>query len=201
MSKTGNELDLLDEVSFGDSRGGRKARDCEIAVVRSLTTDDLPVLESGASQAGTGISLLSIRHSHHLLAQCLAKGMPQVEAALMTGYSASYISSIKGDPAFNELLAYYNQVAELAFVDVMERMRVLGLSAIDELQRRLEVETDEWTRRELMELAELMVLKGRSGPGGAAGAPGTGGASGLAGVVVNVSFVEKPQSHGNVIDQ
>ena len=48
-----SDLGLLDEISFGDSRGGRKARDCEIEIVRSLTADDLPILESGTSQSST----------------------------------------------------------------------------------------------------------------------------------------------------
>ncbi len=179
-------VQLLEEVELGSARGGRRiAAPLEIEVVRALTEADLPELLSPATVPAGATGHLQIRHSHHLLARCLAEGHSQEHASLMTGYSPSYISSLKGDPAFAELLAYYATQKEQIFLDVAERMRVLGLSTLDELQARLAGKPDEWTRRELMELAELMLVKGRQSPGGTGG-PGPGAG---AGVTVNVKFV------------
>jgi len=58
-------------------------------------------------------------------------------------------------------LAYYEGKVEQEYVDGLERMQVLGLSALDELQARLEADPEGWTKRELMELAELLRIKQR----------------------------------------
>jgi hypothetical protein len=104
-------------------------------------------------------TLKHIRHNHHQLARLMATGVPQEEIALITGYSPTYISRIKSDPTFEALVDYYHNQRDEVFVDVVERMKTLGLSTLDELQRRLDDEPDEWSRRELMELTELMLIK------------------------------------------
>jgi hypothetical protein len=104
-------------------------------------------------------TLTQIRHTHHQLARLLATGTKEQEASLITGYKPTYISVLKGDPSFQDLMEYYAAQREQIFVDVVERMRSLGLATIDELQARLEEEPDEFSRRELMELAELMLIK------------------------------------------
>jgi|SRR5215467_12131017 len=139
-------------------RGGRAARRVNWEVVRTLVVpDDLPLLsERHAKKPQT---LKHVRHVHHQLARLMATGVPQEEIALITGYSPTYISRIKSDPTFEALVDYYHNQRDEIFVDVVERMKTLGLSTIDELQRRLEDEPDEWSRRELMEMAELMLIK------------------------------------------
>jgi hypothetical protein len=104
-------------------------------------------------------TLKHIRHNHHQLARLMALGVPQEEISLITGYSPAYISRIKSDPTFEALVDYYHNQRDEVFVDVVDRMKTLGLASIDELQRRLEDEPDEWSRRELMELTELMLVK------------------------------------------
>lgn len=179
-----NELALLEEVVLGSARGGRKlAAPLQIEVVRALTPDDLPLLINPPPSTGPKQSAVQeMRHGHHLLARTLAEGHSQEEASLITGYSPAYISTMKGSPAFEELLAYYQQQKELIFVDVMERMKALGLSGLDELQSRLAKEPDRIAFRELLELVETTLVKGRTPQ---AQQPGTGGP----GVVVNVKFV------------
>lgn len=182
-------------------RGGRVPRRVRWEVVRSLRVpDDLPLLLERTPVPGGVPVLKQIRHSHHQLARLLATGTDIAEAALITGYNPSYISKIKTDPSFCSLLEYYHEQREQLFVDVVERMRTLGLSTLDELQNRLEEEPDEWSRRELMEMAELMLVKpaaARTNLNVTAPAPQ---------VAVNVRFVtahhEEPlQIEGKVIDQ
>jgi len=118
----------------------------------------------------------------------IAEGRTDGEAALISGYDPSTVSRLKSDPAFAELLSYYQTQKEMIFVDVAERMKALGLSSLDELQHRLESSPDEWSKRELLELSELMLIKGRAGPG--AGNIGTGSASGAPAVSVSIEFVQ-----------
>lgn len=181
--------DVNDPLGIGDSRGGRRARaPLAVEVLRELGPEDLPALQQRAAAQAPGQSLARIRHSHHQLAQLLAQGKEQAEVALITGYSPAYISTIKNDPTFQELLSHYASVTEAAFVDVMERLRVLGLNSIDELQQRLEEDPEAWSRRELMELAELTLLKPiQAIRGGGQALNGGQGAAG--GVSVSVNFV------------
>lgn len=188
-----SQVALLDEVTLPSARGGmRPSAPLTVTVLRALTDEDLPALQAPTPVAMPGQKVLQIRHSHHELARNLAAGMSEAEASLVTGYSSSYISVLKADPAFRELLAYYATQVELRFVDLVDRMKTLGLSTIDELQRRLEVEPDGWTRRELMELAELC-LKAQPGQGPKAGGPGQGDAPAAPGVSISVQFVTPPQ--------
>lgn len=191
---------LLDDGLLGDARGGRRLPSASPSweVVRPLTADDLPRLSSNCPPALRGSNspaprqtLSQIRHSHHQLAQLLARGTAQVEASLITGYSQSYISIIKSDPTFCELLAHYATQQEQRFVDVLERLRVLGLSSIDELQSRLESEPDGWTKRELMELAELTLIKPAAA--GRAGLAASGNIAG-GGTNINIQFVSSAAS-------
>lgn len=172
-------------LGFPPVRGGRAPRRVSWEVVRPVRVpDDLPLLSDRAPAAKT--SLKAIRHTHHQLARLVASGVDTAEAALITGYSPSYISRIKTDPAFESLLTYYSEQREAIFVDVTERMRSLGLATLDELQNRLEDEPDEWSRRELMELAELMLVKPASAR------TNLNVSTPMAPVSVNVKFVTAP---------
>jgi len=162
-----------------------------VEIVRALDDQDARTGEP----IGAGVpALQSIRASHHQLAQLIAQGRPDTEVSLITGYSTTRISSLKADPSFAELLDGYGTIRQQIFVDTLERMRVLGLSTLDELQERLETAPEKWTNRELMEMADLMLVKPRiATPLGQSSA--LGGASqqtsnaGQKGVVVNVKFV------------
>jgi len=141
-------------------------------------------------------AISSIKHSHHQLAQALAQGRSAIEASLLTGYSQSRISVLQNDPTFCDLLAYYTTQREAIFVNVLERMKVLGLSTLDELTRRLEESGERFSARELMELAKLTLVEGRAGPGG----PGaSASASPAGGVALTVNFVS-PESPSITIE-
>lgn len=171
------------------ARGGRRpVGQLVIEVVRELGEADRQLLVSPPLVGSKTPNIATLRHSHHQLAQLLAEGMDQNDAALISGYSVSRVSILRRDPAFAELEAHYQSVRELKFVDVLERMKVLGLSTLDELQARLEEDASGFGNRELMELAELMLVKGRSAPGSRVGVGPQSGTTG-AGVVVNVQFV------------
>lgn len=153
---------MLDVGEIGPARGGRKGREAPellIEIVRGLTSEDLGKLQSPDSLGTSPIPIQALRASHHNLAQVLARGTPDSEAALITGYSPTRISILKKDPSFAELMASYKTIREHVFVDTLERMKILGLSTLDELQERLETTPERWTNRELMEMAELLLVK------------------------------------------
>jgi hypothetical protein len=183
----GQVEDLITTLSLGSARGGRKpSLPLEMSVVRPLGEGDLEALQANGPAGGQlTVTDVNIKHSHHRLAQLLASGVPQCEISLLTGYSPSYISTIKNAPAVTELITYYQTQQELKFTDVLDRLKSLGLSGAEELQKRIDEEPEKWTKRELMELVELGLI----GPM-TASAKGPGGAGGGAGVNISVSFVK-----------
>lgn len=177
--------DLLDDFSLIDARGGRRPNTVTCQVVRPLTAEDLPLLnDRSLSPSANFPSLSSIRTAHHQLAQLLARGMEQEQVALVTGYSPAYISRLKQDPAFKGLLQYYATQREQIQIDVLARMRDLGISTLEELQERLAADPSQFSNRELHEQLKLLL------PVDVKGANPVGGASPSAsGVTVNVNFV------------
>ena len=195
---THHSPDLVSELDLGSARGARhKGPPLTVEVLGEITPQDLPALANRAQGAipTPPQRLANLRHAHHQLARLLAHGVEQAEIALITGYSPSYISNIQNDPQFADLMGTYASERELAFVDVLERMKSLGLTCLEELQERLALEPEKWAPRELMELAELLLVKPSRG------APaGLGGANANASVAINVKFVGAPAGPENVID-
>jgi hypothetical protein len=182
--------DDFDLDNLGIARRGSRPpalRDYGLAVVRELTSADLPDLREPAVNPPTS-GIQQIRAQHHNIARLVVQGHPDVEVSLLTGYTPEYVRKLKGDPSFAELVAYYQAQKEIKFADMLERMRELGLSAMEEIQARLANEPEEWSNRELMELLDRMGP--RSGPMPFGQSPAAGNVS------VTVQFV-KPNVAGD----
>lgn len=172
------------ELQLGSARGGKiVAQPLELFVVRELGEEDRQELENPSPLGSKPTTLGEIRHQHHMLAQVLVSGVDAIEASGMTGFSPTYISILKNDPTFAELLVFYESQREIKFVDVLDRMRVLGISTVEELASRLESEPAKFSNRELMEMADLMLLKPK-----AVTPSGAGGQN----VSISVGFVSPP---------
>lgn len=167
MSEIDLSPELLDELVLGDARGSRKkSAPIQMSVSRELTKADLMALVDNAEspqQTQNGGGILKIRNAHHQLARHLALGTKLAEISALTGYSPPYISNLKNDPAFQELLQYYESQREAIFVDTAERAKAVSIAALEELQERIDTQPESFKHRELMELAAL--------------APGVGGNS------------------------
>lgn len=153
-------MDLSLELTPARLRG-RAGAELTAYVVRDLTPADLEL--TLVSKGTTAPSIVKIRDRHHYLARCLASGMADAEASLHTGYTASRISILKGDPAFQELLAFYHANVDAAFSDMNRRMATLGTDMVEELHSRLE-EDPESLPSELV-LDAIKVLADRTGNG------------------------------------
>ena len=81
--------------------GGAVGLDLELCgVVREVAAGE--VVPKGSAPA-----VSRLRDSHHALARLLARGLNETEAAHITGYALSRISSLKRDPLFAELVEAY----------------------------------------------------------------------------------------------
>lgn len=152
-----NEV-LLEEFDLGSARGGMAGANKQplaVTVIRSLSEADLPAILNPPAVAAPQPVVKSIRASHHKLAQLIAEGKAGTEISLVTGYSQSYVSTLQGDPAFEELVVYYSAQREEIFIDAQERLRVLGLDATEKLHEHLHDPSKVWSHRELMEVIKL----------------------------------------------
>lgn len=158
MSEPFSSPDLLDEFVMGNAQGGKKkALGVQVSVGRELTRADLEALIDGGSPANPQANslILKIRNSHHQLARHIASGTQLIEVSAITGYTVAYISNLKNDPAFRELLEYYEKQKEAIFVDTTERAKAVSIAALEELQERIDQAPETFKHRELMELATL----------------------------------------------
>jgi len=192
------EVDFESLLAVAPGQGARaRPVPMEFTVVRALTAEDLELVADRSTEVlPTPVpTLSSLRHSHHQLARLLASGVDVSEASFITGYSPATVYRLNSaDPAFRELVAFYARERREMFTNTLERMRVLGLSTLDELQQRLEDSSAAFSVRELMEMAKMLLVEpGRGAPAG----PGGGGPAGSGGTTINIKFVAGPQAVGN----
>lgn len=198
LVESGEELVESVEFDLPEARG-RPGVACFATIVRELEPDDVPKIGRGVLSSGE-TRIQRLRYSHHKLAELLASGMEDVLASAMTGYSPGYIYQLKhNDPMFQELLAQYSEARHKVFVDTLERMKLLGLSTLDELQARLEEAPESWSKRELLEMSKLMLIDGQKTLVNINANAGSGSAS-SGGLTVNVNFVTPSVSDSPVID-
>ena len=150
---------------FASSRRPRTPAAALIQGVRSLTADDVEAtarhVESGASLGVKTPNLRAIRHTHHRLAQLLAAGMDEVQAARLCNYGVGRVSILKNDPSFRELLAYYATNVAEEFTDFIRTAADLSMDMLSRLQEQLDEEPEKFTPDVL--LRAISTLADRSG--------------------------------------
>lgn len=172
-------MDVDEVIDIHIGRGKPKAA-IAMAIVRELVPEDKAMLENPVGEIRT--PLQRIKHIHHTVARLVAEGRSNVEINAITGMGKEWIGTLKGDPAFAELVEYYKGMKDQRFYDVHERLARLGESTVEELQNRIDTSPEKFTARELVELAE-MVLDRSSAPSKAAKAGGINNA-------ITIQFVE-----------
>lgn len=112
-----------------------------------------------------GKDLKVLRERHHMAARLLASGMQQTLVCQLTGYTDSYLSTMKKAPAMQELIGFYSAKYENAAAAITERLRHAGLSAVEKLMERIDVEGENaLNANELLGLAKLGLDRGGHGP-------------------------------------
>lgn len=146
---------LRDSIDLTPRTRGRPPLRLEAEVKRDLTEADLSLL--GAPRGVKAPSIGKIRDRHHSLARCIAQGMKDHEASAITGYSPSRISILKSDPLFNALVEGYRDLSADAYADFVDRATTLALTAVNELQDRMEDDATaaEMTPATLLEIGKF----------------------------------------------
>lgn len=195
----GAEAELVTELDLGRGHGGRagiRKAPLTIELIRPLTPDDLPSITNPPPGSELVPRLAQLRSSHHRLAELIAAGRPPCEISIVTGYSASYISNLKSDPAFNELVAHYEFQKTEIFADAMERLKLLGLDGIEKLHERVNDPEAKWTNKELMDLVEMSLVA----PAQAKPVAGLGGSIAVNNLAMEVKFVGASPQSGPTLD-
>ena len=173
-----DELDLL-------GIGAPPPAPFAVAYSRDLTPEDLIILDT-MPQGETVTPVKRLRFAHHTLARLLAGGKAPAEAAAITGHAVTRVYDLQnGDPAFRELIAHYKSVIDQQYMDAAARLAMLGMTATEELQERIEEAPGKFSNRELKEVIEMAFDRSAAPKKGAASPQGGNGA----GVNINVSFV------------
>jgi hypothetical protein len=162
-----SDTDLLDELDLGSPddlrlRGALRRADF-VEYTRDLDEGDLIALSQPRGVKPP--ALQRIHSSHHSLARCLATGMRDAQAGLVTGYSVSRIAVLKADPAFQALVADYKAEAKAIFADLAERMADISLDAIEILHERLHNDPTAFSIPLLLDVVKAFADRTGHGPG------------------------------------
>lgn len=184
--------EVLDAIAIQAS-GRKRQRGDGVAFVRELNKADLEILQNPPPKGMVASPVATMRHKHHLLARLVAEGRNDVETGFITGYTPLRISILKNDPAFQELIAHYASNVESIYLDLHQRCADLGLSAVEELQERIEVQPKTFTNRELLDIGEKMLDR--------SGKVATPQGRGPGPVAISVSFVQAPHQSPAPVDR
>lgn len=169
-SKPDPTVDEVFATVFPHGLGGSGRNQAGSAIVGSysLTEQHLMQLaahvDAGASLGVDQVSREKMSRTHHRLAQLLANGMNDGQAGILCNYGAATVSILKSDPMFQELLAYYSEQIDDAFVTVAEQMADLHEDTLHELRRRLEDNPKAFTPSVLIELHKALADRTGNGP-------------------------------------
>ena len=132
---------------------------------RELEPQDLALLESVPATRLTSLtSIQKLKHSHHLVARLVARGARPAEISLKSGYSISRISELRNVPAFKELVEFYRHQVQETFADVNERIALVSLDYLEELQRRIDEEPKSLKTDDIIKVVSLTLDRSGHGP-------------------------------------
>lgn len=110
----------------------------------------------------SGEQVERIKEKHHALARYIAGGLEQKTAARLVGYTPAYVSTLLDSPAMQELVGHYRARHENAHEAITEKLRTVGLGAIEKLEEKLE--ENALDANQLLGLAKLGLDRGGHGP-------------------------------------
>lgn len=141
---------------------GRKTKSLHAEVLRPLTSSDMALLATERGIQPTAIQRISDRH--HSLARLLAAGASVSDACLITGYTPSRVSILKGDPAFEELIEFYRAGKGEGVQDLSDKLVAVARDAVGILQDRLELEPETLDAETLLSVAKFGADRSGHGP-------------------------------------
>lgn len=130
---------------------GKLAKAPEVRSVRLLTREDMGRLAAPRPPQGRPKMM---RETHHRLARQVAAGMRHEEICELTGYSATRLYQLKGDPAFQELVTMYRGKVDEAWCRAQDEFQAVEVS---NMRRMSQMVSEHIDRAE--EEGELIPLK------------------------------------------
>lgn len=143
---------FAEELDIAPRTKGRAVKAVSFGTARELLAADLALLASERGIKPTAI--VQLRERHHALARCLAGGMGNAEASVITGYDPSRISILKNDPSFQSLIEDYKTMSASVTADFVERTNILALTAVNRMQEALENEESPPSLAQTLEVAK-----------------------------------------------
>lgn len=156
-----------------------------LEVVRELTKEDLETLGQPVLAVH---SVEHIRAMHHVQARLIAEGRSVSVVAAVVGTSPARVKAMLGDPAFCELVAYYTDQKDVLWLETQQMLSLLGRSAAQELQRRLDEKPEGFSNNELKGVMES-ALDRSDAPNKTADAPS-----------ITISFAKPPPTIDGVAE-
>lgn len=147
------EADLR-ELLVGGGDEGRETAPSIAEPKSSPTPEFIPFEETG--------DLRRLRERHHHVARLIAQGMQQSLVASIIGYTQSYLSVLLNAPAMRELVEFYRIQNGAASQVIVERLKTVGLKALDKIEDKLE--TEDMSAFELAAVAKLGLDRAGHGP-------------------------------------
>jgi hypothetical protein len=189
---------MTQTLSILSTVGRKAAKPPEIVALRELSDEDLDlVLNPPPAPKGPpgASSLAKLRSTHHALARLIASGISMTEVSEISGYTPSRISVLKADPAFAELVAYYQSQNTEVFIDAATRLKAVGLLALEEVHSRIEEEPEKISFGQLLEVVNSTI--GPKAKAGGVAAAGGGGSSPA--VALNITFTSPTHNESGVV--
>ncbi len=181
---------LLDEPTAGgpDCDIGASRAALGLIFLRELGPEDLAeALRASPPALPPSGEVLRIRHTHHTIARLMATGEKNTTISAMTGFSLARLSTFRRDPAFQELVAFYQTKKDEIFVDVHKQLARVGGLALELIEDRLEKDGDSIPLKELREVMRE-VFERSVAPAKSATSTNNAPAN------VQITFVEAPQA-------
>lgn len=119
----------------------------------------------GRQKCGT-VQLHRVRSIHHQIAQYLSMGYRDLEVAALLGVTSQRIAHLKSDPAFEELMEYYQEHQKAVGTSIMERLQTLATLGLEEIQDRLLDEPELFNNTQIKSLVEMVLDRSGFAPGG-----------------------------------
>lgn len=150
------EIDILSPIVTCTIEGILEEEDLRALVIAA---DGAPKEEEDAKD------LKKIRERHHSVARLIASGMEQGMVATISNYTPEYLSVLLNNPAMQELVGFYRAKAGNAAEVIGEKLRHVGLAAIEKLAERMDkTGEDAMDDHALISVAKLGLDRSGHGP-------------------------------------
>jgi len=141
---------------------GRAAVPIEVEIGGELTRADLESRSEERATKAPALTRLSQRH--HQLARFIADGTPIGTAAIVCGYTPTHASILNGDPAFRNLVRFYQDAEDISRLGTHEKLTVLANECLDEITHRLENKAEDISTAQLQAITILATDRIGHGP-------------------------------------